>query len=99
MNTSAKGIDYEWRFRRELLTRSGVKAVLRSSASHGFADLTAITNAVPGGWVDFYECKNTKITCRAASKLTLSLWNRLGMPMNYSISVVHRTKEQEFCEH
>jgi hypothetical protein len=75
-----------------------MKFTVRSAASKGPFDVVSVDNDV---WepVAFYQLTRRTLSCKAASKLMLNLWNRLGMPSAYGIFVVHRTKDREFCEH
>jgi len=95
MNTSAKGRSYEWAFRDKLLKRPGVKLVQRAAASKGLFDLIAVDEFGAEGW----QCKSGRVSCRMATTLVIALYNRLGMPQWFGVGVVHRTKENEFCEH
>ena len=94
-----KGIRYECAFRNDLRLRRGVVWAERFAASHGPFDVVAQWNHTPGGWIEVYQCKASRMTCRAATKLLTSVWNLLGMPSNFGTTVIHRTKEKEFCEH
>jgi hypothetical protein len=49
--------------------------------------------------VVFWQGKSGYMSCAKAVEWLKSAWMRLGMPYNYAVGVVHRTKEKEFCEH
>ena len=94
-----KGILYERAWRNELRTRTGVVWAERFAASHGPFDVACQTNEIVGGWMELWQCKKEKMTCWVANNLMLATWDRLGMPTTFSMYVVHRTKDKEFCEH
>jgi len=102
VNTSAKGAAYENAYKRRLLNRKGMIFVARAAASKGRFDLISL-DADQGEWTfGLWQLKSGRLSCHAAHGLMMQLWSDLGMPPSwvpFSVNVVHRTKDREFCEH
>jgi len=90
MNTSAKGAAYENAFKRHCYMQKAL-FVVRAAASKGPFDLIAVYPDTVIG----YQLKSGRMSCTAARKAVL----KLPHAWNCWASIVHKTKEREFCEH
>ena len=90
MNTSAKGAAYENAFKRHCYMQKAL-FVVRSAASKGPFDLIAVYADTVNG----YQLKSGNVSCNAARKAVL----KLPHASTCWASVIHKTKDKEFCEH